>query len=115
MLGMLDRCQIPRDTVTLVFDKGSAALANTVELHLSGIIDRPCLGAGGKERRIRDVGHVATAVQKRPENGAGRVVKIAHYFTSVVDRDGDRHLGPERVQIGRRSVVEQSCDGSAWV
>lgn len=32
MLAMLDRCQIARDTVTLVFDKGSAALANTVEL-----------------------------------------------------------------------------------
>src|SRR5215468_5155100 len=32
MLGMLDRCQIARDTVTLVFDKGSAALANTVAL-----------------------------------------------------------------------------------
>ncbi|MGH9637655.1 MAG: IS1634 family transposase, partial [Candidatus Angelobacter sp.] len=32
MLGMLDRCQIARDTVTLVLDKGSAALANTVEL-----------------------------------------------------------------------------------
>ena len=32
MLAMLDRCQIARDSVTLVFDKGSAALANTVEL-----------------------------------------------------------------------------------
>ena len=32
MLSMLDRCQIARDSVTLVFDKGSAALANTVEL-----------------------------------------------------------------------------------
>jgi transposase len=32
MLGMLDRNQIARETVTLVFDKGSAALANTVEL-----------------------------------------------------------------------------------
>ena len=32
MLGMLDQNQIARDTVTLVFDKGSAALANTVEL-----------------------------------------------------------------------------------
>ena len=32
MLVMLDRCQIAPDTVTLVFDKGSAALANTVEL-----------------------------------------------------------------------------------
>jgi transposase len=37
MLGMLDRCQIERDTVTLVFDKGSAALANTVELQESGV------------------------------------------------------------------------------
>jgi hypothetical protein len=31
-LRMPDRCQIGRDAVTLVFDKGSAALANTVEL-----------------------------------------------------------------------------------
>ncbi len=37
MLGMLDRCQIAWDTVTLVFDKGSAALANTVELQEAGV------------------------------------------------------------------------------
>jgi len=37
MLGMLDRCQIARDSVTLVFDKGSAALANTVELQEAGV------------------------------------------------------------------------------
>jgi transposase len=37
MLSMLDRSQIGRDTVTLVFDKGSAALANTVQLEESGI------------------------------------------------------------------------------
>lgn len=37
MLGMLDRCQIARDTVTLVFDKGSASLANTVELQEAGV------------------------------------------------------------------------------
>jgi hypothetical protein len=37
MLGMLDRNQIARDTVTLVFDKGSAALANTVELEQSQV------------------------------------------------------------------------------
>src|SRR5260370_2874015 len=37
MLGMLDRCQIARDTVTLVFDKGSAALANTVEFQEAGV------------------------------------------------------------------------------
>jgi transposase len=37
MLGMLDRCQIARDTITLVFDKGSAALTNTVELQEAGV------------------------------------------------------------------------------
>ncbi len=37
MLSMLDRTQIARDTVTLVFDKGSAALANTVQLQEAGV------------------------------------------------------------------------------
>lgn len=37
MLGMLDRCQIARGSVTLVFDKGSAGLANTVELQEAGV------------------------------------------------------------------------------
>src|SRR5260370_33382200 len=37
MLGMLDRCQIALYTVRLVFDKGSAALANTVELQEAGV------------------------------------------------------------------------------
>jgi len=37
MLGMLDRTQIARDSVTLVFDKGAAALANTVELEQAGV------------------------------------------------------------------------------
>jgi hypothetical protein len=37
MLGMLDRCQIARESVTLVFDKGSAALANTVELQAAKV------------------------------------------------------------------------------
>jgi transposase len=34
---LLDQNQIPRDTVTLVFDKGSAALGNTVELAQAGV------------------------------------------------------------------------------
>ena len=33
----LDRAAIPRDSVTLVLDKGSAALANTLELERSGL------------------------------------------------------------------------------
>ncbi len=36
-LGMLDRTQIARDTVTLVFDKGGASLANTVQLEEAGV------------------------------------------------------------------------------
>jgi transposase len=37
MVGMLDRNQIARDSVTLVFDKGGAALANTVQLDEAGV------------------------------------------------------------------------------
>lgn len=37
IVRMLDQNQIARDTVTLVFDKGSAALANTVELEQAGV------------------------------------------------------------------------------
>jgi transposase len=37
MLDMLDRCRIARGSVTLVFDKGSAALAHTVELQQAGV------------------------------------------------------------------------------
>ncbi|PYT27979.1 MAG: hypothetical protein DMG57_16390 [Acidobacteria bacterium] len=36
-LGMLDRTQIAHDTVTLVFDKGAAALANTVQSEEAGV------------------------------------------------------------------------------
>jgi transposase len=37
MLSLLDRNQIARDTVTLVFDKGGASLANTVQLEEAGV------------------------------------------------------------------------------
>lgn len=37
ILAMLDSNQIPRDSVTVVFDKGSAALANTLLLEEAGI------------------------------------------------------------------------------
>ena len=37
ILRMLDQSQIARETVTLVFDKGSAALANTVGLEEAGV------------------------------------------------------------------------------
>ena len=37
MAVLLDRNQVARDTVTLVLDKGSAALANTLELEKAGV------------------------------------------------------------------------------
>src|SRR5207249_1160836 len=37
MLRFLDRSQITRDSVTLVIDKGGAALANTVQLQEAGV------------------------------------------------------------------------------
>jgi transposase len=37
MVALLDRRQIPRDSVTLVLDKGSAALANTLELDQANV------------------------------------------------------------------------------
>jgi transposase len=37
IVDLLDASQIPRDSVTLVLDKGSAALANTVELEQAGV------------------------------------------------------------------------------
>ena len=37
IVALLDRNQIARDTVTLVLDKGSAALANTLELEKAGV------------------------------------------------------------------------------
>ena len=37
IVRLLDRNQIARDTVTLVLDKGSAALANTLELEQAGV------------------------------------------------------------------------------
>jgi transposase len=37
MVVLLDRNQIARDTVTLVLDKGTAALANTLELEKAGV------------------------------------------------------------------------------
>jgi len=39
LLRFLDRNRIPRDTVTLVFDKGSAALYNTLVLDQSRWLD----------------------------------------------------------------------------
>jgi hypothetical protein len=37
IVELLDRNEIPRESVTLVFDKGSAALANTLELERAGV------------------------------------------------------------------------------
>jgi hypothetical protein len=41
MVALLDQHGLARDTVTLVVDKGSAALANTLELEQAGSAGSP--------------------------------------------------------------------------
>ena len=48
IVALLDQHQIARDAVTLVVDKGSAALANTLELKQAGIIPHHDLPGVGK-------------------------------------------------------------------
>jgi len=68
ILDLLDRNQIARDTVTLVFDKGSAALANTVELDQAGIgwISALPWNEAPAELRERDAGQLALLSSDQP-------------------------------------------------
>jgi hypothetical protein len=71
MLGMLDRTQIARDSVTLVFDKGAAALANTVELEQAGVGWISALPWNQAPRVSRTRGGTTAALQQRAARGAG--------------------------------------------
>jgi transposase len=66
--GLLDRHQIPRDHVTLVFDKGSAALGNTVELEEArvGWISALPWNQAPVELRERDAGQLPPCSSKQP-------------------------------------------------
>lgn len=66
--GLLDRHQIPRDQVTLVFDKGSAALGNTVELEEAGVgwISALPWNQAPVELRERDAEQLPPCSSKQP-------------------------------------------------
>jgi transposase len=66
IVELLDGNQIPRDSVTLVLDKGSAALANTLELERAGVGWIPALPwnqapAGLRERDIEQLPALSSA------------------------------------------------------
>ena len=72
IVALLDRNQIARDTVTLVLDKGSAALANTLELEQAGVgwISALPWNQAPAELRERAVGTtVAPAAARSPACG----------------------------------------------
>ena len=88
MLGMLDRNQIARDTVTLVFDKGSAALANTVELEQSqvGWIAALPWNQAPEELRERAIEQLPTCSSEQPGVRAAGEKMLVHgkeYFCVV--------------------------------
>ena len=66
ILRLLDRNQIPRDTVTLVFDKGTAALANTALLQEAGLgwvsaLPWNQVPAEFRERRVEELPALSSA------------------------------------------------------
>jgi hypothetical protein len=75
-LGMLDRTQIARDTVTLVLDKGGAALANTVPLEQVGVgwiaalpwIRRRSGSASAQWNNCRPAAACSPGCERRPKN-----------------------------------------------
>jgi transposase len=88
MLGMLDRNQIARDTVTLVFDKGSAALANTVELEQAqvGWIAALPWNQAPEELRERPIEQLPTCSSDQPGVHAAGEKMLVHgkeYFCVV--------------------------------
>jgi transposase len=80
ILDLLDRNQIARDTVTLVFDKGSAALANTVELDQAGIgwISALPWNQAPTELRERDVEQLTVLSSHEPGVRAAAETLLVH-------------------------------------
>lgn len=78
--GMLDQNQIARDTVTLVFDKGSAALANTVELEQAGVgwISALPWNQAPAEFRERPVEQLTSCSSEQPGVRAGAEKLLVH-------------------------------------
>jgi transposase len=80
IVALLDRHQIARDTVTLVMDKGSAALANTLELERAGVgwISALPWNQAPAELRERDAGQLPLLSSAQPGVRAAAESVVVH-------------------------------------
>ena len=80
ILRMLDQNQIGRETVTLVLDKGSAALANTVQLGEAGVgwISALPWNQAPAELRSREVEELPACSSAQPGVRAGAQKTLVH-------------------------------------
>lgn len=88
IVALLDGSQIPRDSVTLVLDKGSAALANTLELQQAGVGWISALPwnqapVGLRERDIEQLPALSSA-QPGVRAAAEKAVVHGHEYLCVV-------------------------------
>lgn len=80
IVDLLDGNQIPRDSVTLVLDKGSAALANTLELERAGIgwISALPWNQAPSGLRERDTGQLSALSSAQPGVRAAAEKALVH-------------------------------------
>jgi transposase len=80
IVALLDRQQIARDNVTLVLDKGSAALANTLELEQAGVgwISALPWNQAPTELRERDTEQLTSLSSEQPGVRAAAEKMIVH-------------------------------------
>jgi transposase len=80
IVTLLDRQQIARDSVTLVLDKGSAALANTLELERAGVgwISALPWNQAPAELRERDVAQLTALSSEHPGVQAAAEKMVVH-------------------------------------
>jgi transposase len=80
IVTLLDRQQIARDSVTLVLDKGSAALANTLELEQAGVgwISALPWNQAPAELRERDTAQIAALSSAQPGVQAVAEMIVVH-------------------------------------
>ena len=80
IVTLLDRQQIPRDSVTLVLDKGSAALANTLELEQAGVgwISALPWNQAPAELRERDTAQLPALSSAQPGVQAAAEKMVVH-------------------------------------
>jgi transposase len=80
IVALLDRQQIARDSVTLVLDKGSAALANTLELEQAGVgwISALPWNQAPAELRERDTAQLPALSSEQPGVQAAAEKMVVH-------------------------------------